>query len=209
MFEIPPSPTREHQVILKNRSMDFKLDPNGFVIPVPPQPKGAQEAEAAARRAAAAALESAPTGLGAKLLQGVEGAAAAAAATGAAVADAVATTAEAAAPLVAPADPVLAAAKAEFLKRFGSRYGYSGRIDALYPAEVRVHGVTLCWGIPRRAGIDHLHSRTVPALQAARRHHPDSLSFVVRQQCARTLRTPRAQLRVPGLTAWRPKRPEP
>jgi len=107
--------------------MDFKTDPNGFVIPIPPFPRETKAAEEAARKAAAAALDATTIGLGDRLLQSMHSTAG----------DAAAAAAAAGFPSLATSDdPMLNAAKLEFLKRYGAKYGYGGRIDTLYPAEV-------------------------------------------------------------------------
>ena len=118
--------------------MDFKVDPNGFVVPVPPVPRAQRDSEAAARAAAAAALEASASGLGGRLAATAAGGANGANGAAAAAADAAAATDAAAASTApsVPSDPAAAAAKADFLRRHGARYGYGGRIDALYPSEV-------------------------------------------------------------------------
>jgi hypothetical protein len=117
--------------VLKNRDMDFKTDPNGFVIPTPRQAKAEVDAAAAERAAAAAALEHSTSSLGDRLR----------AAAGVAEAPAVAAQAAAAPTMTVPTDPVMANFKAEFLKKFGATYGYGGRIDELYPKEVLLERV--------------------------------------------------------------------
>ncbi len=131
-----PLPTAR-QTILKNRDMDFKVDPNGFVTAVPPQPREDKEAATAAKRSAAAALEESTSSIGDRLLATVGSSAAAAADAAAAAAAAAGAAAAAEAAAEAAADPLMVATKKEFLLRYGAKYGYGGRIDALYPSEVR------------------------------------------------------------------------
>jgi len=134
---LPPLSLRAVQIVLGNPNMDFQVDPNGFVMPVKRQPKpaGAPPAPSAEvqRAAAAAELAAASGGLFGHLLASVDGAgrkkSPAPAPTPAA---AVTPTAR-----VGPEEAELAAAKADFLaSAAASGYGYDGRIDDMYPAEV-------------------------------------------------------------------------
>ncbi len=126
-------------------------DPNGFVIPVPKQPRAAAKAEAERRAAAAALLNNSGAGLFEKLMASAnssgkassstassstatKGAASSASGNGNGAPAAAATSSKPKSPQAV--DPQQALAKAAFLQAHRREYGYNGLIDKLYATEV-------------------------------------------------------------------------
>ena len=121
------------------------VDPNGFIIPGAKLDESVLKAQEAAKRQAAATLESATGSLFDHLMKDVLGAGVGArspsppppaAPAGPALTTAAPTTSSSS--NSSSSDPELAQAKAEFLSAHGAAYGYGGQIDGLYPVEVGV-----------------------------------------------------------------------